>query len=150
MLRKPLRLLGLCLLLPGIASAWQDPLSGAEEAAAVSLALSDSLSNPSEETSEGTTNNKTGITLQARQASQSGQPALFNESDGFSENGLSTVTLDKEILLVELLYQKRKKNVATQTALPRIAEVFMFDYDSGETSRYEIDLDTDCCFSSGK
>jgi len=56
--------------------------------------------------------------------------------------------LGREILLTELVYRKSKKNnntsVTVDTAKPaRIAEMFVFDYATGVTTRYEIDLSTD-------
>jgi len=142
MQRAPWLILGLCLLVPGIVSAWQDPLSGSEEAAAVSLALTDTLGSLVAENTEKNTDNKIGIAEQVRRVTQSGEPALFDDNDGKAANRSPAISLDKEILLVELLYQKQKKNAATQTVQPRIAEVFMFDYETGKTSRYEIDLNS--------
>ena len=134
------RILALCLLGPGIVSAWQDPLSGSEEAAAVSLALSDKPGNAVESA------DKASPTLNARQAIQSSeQPLLLDNAaaaGAAAANNKTPITLGKEVLLVELLYQKQKKNVA-QTKQQRIAEVFLFDYETGKTSRYEIDLNTD-------
>ena len=139
------RILALCLLGPGIVSAWQDPLSGSEEAAAVSLALSDKPGNAVESA------DKVIPTLNARQAIQSSERPLLLDNAAAADaaaagaaaaDSKTPITLGKEVLLVELLYQKRKKNVA-QTTQPRIAEVFLFDYETGKTSRYEIDLNTD-------
>ena len=125
----------LCLLLPGMVSAWQDPLSGSEEAAAVSLALSDKLNNRAENTT-GTSGSANTVAIKARPALQARQAIAS------ADNTSSAITLGREVLLVELLYQKQKKSSASESVQQRIAEVFLFDYASGKTSRYEIDVNT--------
>lgn len=56
--------------------------------------------------------------------------------------------LGTQVLLTELVYRKKKKNnnapETIDSAEPsRIAEMFVFDYETGATTRYEIDLSTD-------
>jgi len=60
----------------------------------------------------------------------------------------AVIPLGTEVLLTELVYSKNKKNnnatEAVDSAEPaRIAEMFVFDYETGVTTRYEIDLATD-------
>jgi len=136
----------LCLLAgilsPALASTWQDPLSGSEEAAAVAVALGDKLNGSDQSSAAITPDLKTNALLNARQAIASTRQEVL-ETDASEKSATAAIVLGKEILLVELLYQKQKKNGDTQTAKPRIAEVFLFDYATGQTSRYEIDVNTD-------
>ena len=88
-------------------------------------------------------------------------PVARSVSNSSIDSGTSTTTstatvkvpgalsqLGREVLLTELVYRKNGKKKNSQNRVdnsdqPRIAEMFVFDYDTGITTRYEIDLATD-------